>query len=93
MHRKDHDEGVLTALIERFENQRLPRARRLREKVNNGNTLSEDDLEYLSKLMKDTHKTIPLIDRNPKYQKLAVQALELHKEIVEKALENEKNVI
>lgn len=84
-----HDEGVITAMLERFEHQRLPHLLSLKEQMDAGKTLSEDDLHQLTKVIADSHKITPLIDRNPRYHQLVVQAVALHKEIVEKALENE----
>lgn len=88
---KLHDEGVLTALVERFEQQRLPHLIYLKEQMDAGQTLSEEDLKHLTKTVTDSHNIAPLVDRNPKYQKLVVQAIDLYREIVEKALENERN--
>ena len=87
---KLHDEGVLTALVERFEQQRLPHLIYLKQQMDAGQTLSEEDLKHLTKAVTDSHKIAPLVDRNPQYHKLVIQAIELHKEIVEKALENER---
>ena len=88
---KNHDEGVLTALVERFEQQRLPHLLYLKKQMDAGKTLSEEDLHQLTEVIGDSHRIAPLVDRNPKYHKLVIQAIGLHKEIVEKALENEKN--
>lgn len=86
----NHDEGVLTALLKRFETFRLPHLLKLKEQMDAGKTLEEHDLKFLTQVIADSHKIEPLVDRNPKYHQLVIQAISLHKEIVEKALENEK---
>ncbi len=50
MSKKSSDAGVISVLLERFNNQRLPRALALKEKVDQGETLSDADLAYLKKI-------------------------------------------
>lgn len=84
------EEGILLALLEGFKNHRLPRALYLRDKVDAGETLSEEELEFLEKLLKDTQKNIPMTDRHPQYQDTMTHAVHLYHHISAKALENEK---
>ena len=90
MIKDNHDEGVIAALILRFETYRLPRALRIKERVDAGETLSDLDVEHLEKLIKAAQQIVPLIDRNPKYQELATRAIDLYHHITEKGLENEQ---
>jgi len=87
-----NDEGVLEALLHRFEKYRLPRALRIKEKVDAGGILDELDLEFLEKVLKDTQEVTRLIDRNPDYQDIVTKAIHLYHHITEKALENEQKV-
>jgi hypothetical protein len=90
MSRPDKDLGIIMVLIQRLEKYRLPRALKLKEKVDRGELLSKTDMSFLEGVMADAKKVQPLIDRNPKYQELAERVTNLYREITEKALENEK---
>jgi len=84
------DAGLIQVLAERFEKQRLPRALSLKEKVDEGKTLDEFDIEFLEQVFEDTNTIKPLLDRHPEWQPLAARMIGLYKDITEKALENEK---
>jgi hypothetical protein len=86
-----HDAGVIMALVERFNSQRLPRALELKTRVDAGATLNDFDLHFLQDVMEDAKRIAPLVDRHPEYQELVARAAHLYREITEKALENEKN--
>ena len=90
MSKKSSDAGVIAVLLERFNSQRLPRALSLKEKVDRGETLSDADLAYLEKIFSDFTQVGPIVDRNPEYKLLVAKAIDLYKEITDKALENEK---
>ena len=84
------DTGVLTALAQRLVDQRLPRALALKEKIDGGAVLEERDLEFLEQVLEDATKIAPVVERNPKYKEVAGRMLQLYKEIMAKALENEQ---
>ena len=84
------DTGVILALMERFNEQRLPRALELKKKVEQGGCLSEPDIAFLDEVFRDANHVMPLVDQHPKLEPIATRAISLFKEITEKALENEK---
>jgi hypothetical protein len=86
-----HDAGVIQTLVERLSNQRLPRALDLKAKVDAGGTLSDFDLQFLEEVFADAQHIRPLVERHPEYQELAARVIHLYKEILDKAMENEKN--
>lgn len=87
---KTHDPGVIQALVDRLNTQRLPRALDIKKRVDAGETLGEHDMQFLEGVFHDAQTIKPLMNRNPEYQKLVVKIIKLYKEIVDKAMENEK---
>jgi hypothetical protein len=85
------DAGVIQTLLDRLNSQRLPFALSLKEKVDQGGTLSDYDIRKLEEVFADTQTLQPMLDRHPEYQALVAQLLHLYKEILDKATENEKN--
>jgi hypothetical protein len=85
-----HDPGVIHALVERLNTQRLPRALDLKKKVDAGETLGEYDMNFLEGVFRDTETLRPLMDRHPEYHQLVANVIKLYKEILDKAMENER---
>jgi hypothetical protein len=90
MKQGDRDAGAIAALMIRMQEYRLPRAQRLLEKVNRGETLADGDLDFLKRVYSDSADLRPLVKRNPEYMKLVAGMIDLYAEITAKALENEK---
>ena len=84
------DAGLIQVMAEQLERKRLPRALSLKEKVDGGETLDEVDIEFLEGVFNDAQSVITLVDRHPEWQDLAAKMIQLYKDIMEKALENEK---
>lgn len=82
--------GVMVALLERFETQRLPQAQAIKAKVDKGEVLSEGDMAFLSQVFADAQYVKPLLHNQPKWQPLVSRIVSLYKEIMDKALENEQ---
>ena len=90
MNESSNNAGVIQALAERLQKQRLPRALTLKEKVDRGEPLDSMDIAFLEEVFSDSEKIKRLVDENPEWQDLAVRIIALYKEITSKALENEK---
>ena len=82
--------GVIYALVERFEKQRLPRLLELKKRVDKGEVFSESDIQFITEVTRDAQRSKPLIDRHPEWHKFCSEVIHLYEEVVEKALENEK---
>jgi hypothetical protein len=87
----NHDDGTIQALLDRLNNFRLPRALKLKERVDAGGLLEDSDIEFLQRVFEDAASVRGLIQRNPELQNLAAQLSGLYAHITGTALKNEQN--
>jgi hypothetical protein len=83
------DTGTITALMIRFKDYRLPRAKRLLERVNRGELLTDDDIAFLKRVYRDGWQVQPLVKRHPEYSRLVALTMDLYTEIINKGVQNE----
>ncbi len=91
MDKNSEDDIVITALLKRFTEHRLPQAREIEKKVFAGKKLNESELTFLETVFNDAKYIMRLSDKHPEYQEIMSKAIQLYKDITQKALENEKN--
>ena len=91
MDQSEKDAGAITALMIRLTEYRLPRAKRLLEKVNGGDRLSDGDIGFLKRVYEDSRSNQSLYKRHPEYKGLVTGFTELYIEIITKGVENEKS--
>ena len=84
------DLGMAITLLERLTKDTLPKAFEIKARLDRGERLEHWDIEFLKELFKHAEQVKPLVDRNPEFQEVYAQVVQLYKEITERALVNEK---
>jgi hypothetical protein len=82
--------GIIQALAERLEKQRLPMALKLKEKVDQGGLLNDADIAFLEEVFAGSAQLKPMLDAHPEWQELAARMTRLYNEITATALKNEQ---
>jgi hypothetical protein len=90
MAKPSKEEGIILALVERFEKHRYPQALAMKQRVENGETLTDLDIQFLGEVFHDCEQVRSFVDQRPEWQQLAARAFQLYKDITDKALENER---
>ena len=84
------DAGTIQVLLARLNSQRLPRALDLKSKVDPGERLDEQDMQFLQTVLEDANGAQHLAAKHPDFQPLVGRLISLYGEITAKALENEQ---
>ena len=87
---KQEDLAVVTALLERFTKQRLPRLREMLARVDAGERLDDVDMEFMEQALADGKSAGAIIERHPELDEIVKKIVGLYHEIMTKAVENEK---
>ena len=89
MDKSTKDTGTIQVLLNRLNEQRLPHALSLKDKVDRGERLNDYDIQFLKDVFEDAQGAISLAGRNPEFQSLVTRLMGLYAEITAKAVENE----
>lgn len=81
--------GIITALINRLETQRLPRALAIKDKLDHGNILDDIDIAFLTEEFADMANLMVRLKPFPECQRLVGKITDLYQEIAAQAIHNQ----
>jgi hypothetical protein len=85
-----NDAGTIQTLLERLNTWRLPRALAIKSRVDKGERLADQDLQFLKTVLEDARGNEQLGAKHPELHALISRLVGLYDEITKKALENEQ---
>ena len=85
-----HDEGTIQVLLERLTQYRLPRAVALKQRVDAGGLLDDNDIDFLGRVLEDSASARALMERHPELHDLLGQLASLYSDIIATATINEQ---
>jgi hypothetical protein len=84
------EQGVVQAILERLENQTLPRALDIKRLVDAGERLGDSDTLFLADALADLRRDGAYVQNHPDWEPLYSRMIDLYDQITRKALENEE---
>lgn len=88
MSRKDL--GMAQVLLKRLNEEILPQALNMKQRVDKGERLTENDRHILEQVAEDSRVFLPLAERLPKFKTVAEEVMSLFAYIAAKDRENER---
>ncbi|TNF98576.1 MAG: hypothetical protein EP297_07640 [Gammaproteobacteria bacterium] len=85
-----HKAGVVVILLQRLENYCLPRALKIKEKVDLGGLLDEFDIDFMEEMFSEISESRSVIQRDQECERLAASMMQLYMQIADQAMLNEK---
>ena len=87
----DKEDGIAVVLLNRLTTERLPRALAIKEQVDRGETLDDNEIDFLKKVFEDAVSNQSQWEKHPELTEIISKVAALYNEITEKALANEQN--
>jgi len=87
MSRKDL--GMAQVLLKRLNEELLPQALNMKQRVDKGERLTEYDRRILAQVAEDSRVILPLVEKLPQFKLLAEEVMSLFAYIAAKARDNE----
>jgi hypothetical protein len=84
------DAGTIQAMLQRLTTFRLPRALEIKKRVDKGERLNDNDMQFLKQVFDDAASARTLAERHEELKPLVAQVTSLYDEITRKAMANEQ---
>jgi hypothetical protein len=81
--------GIIQSLVQEFEQHRLPRLFRIKDKLDRGEAINDVDFECLCREIKDAGLAMHMTVNYPELQEFCLSMSHFYKEICDEALDNE----
>lgn len=85
-----NQQATLSALIQRFNHERLPRIQAMQIRVHKGERLGEMEILYMERVIRDLRRNQAHARGNPRFEELMSKVAALYADVTVSALENER---
>jgi len=82
--------GIIQSLVQEFEQHRLPKLFRIKDKLDRGEVISDVDFERLCKEIRDAGLAMHMTVHYPELQEFCLLMSHFYKELCDEALVNEQ---
>ena len=86
----EDEKGTAQVLLQRLVDQRLPRLLEMKTRVDDGEALTDYDVEYLEHALRDAQHNEQYATHFPEYAGLVASIAKLYEHITSRALENQR---
>ena len=86
------DDGVITVLLMRLNEQRLPRLFALQHKVKRGDSLNDYDIAFLNQVCYEVRRCHEICKTHHEYDDLFCKVCHFFREITKTAVDNERKL-
>ncbi|MDQ8036185.1 MAG: hypothetical protein REI12_02100 [Pedobacter sp.] len=84
----EDETGTIQAMLDRLNNERLPRLLEMKAQVDRGECLNEIELSFLEHVFAEANNSRSLLSRHPEFSQLIGKLGSLYAEVTQKALDN-----
>jgi len=87
---ENNEQETLAVMLKNFSDHNFKRLLGIKESVDNGNPLTELEIQYLEGMNERAQRARTLVSKHDDYQQLFSKVVNIYSAVVNKAMENEK---